>query len=148
MHNQVEAYSLTAGTITIAAGAKLRNFGTGSLTLGAGGLANSGTVDLNGGGDTACGSATEIQVLSTVNGTQRSWTGSGTFNLVDLNVKDQAGTAILTAYGSTNSGNNGANWTINGGCVGAPTAVRLIDFRAAVYREGVQVTWRTGYRGQ
>ena len=148
MHNQVEAYSLTAGTISISAGAKLRNFGTGSLTLGAGGLANSGTVDLNGGGDTSCGSATEIQILSTVNGTQRSWTGSGTFNLVDLNVKDQAGTATLTAYGSTNSGNNGANWTINGGCVGAPTAVRLRDFRAAVYREGVQVTWRTGYEAE
>jgi len=35
-----------------------------------------------------------------------------------VDVKDQAGTAAITAYSSTNTGNNGANWTFNASCSG------------------------------
>ena len=55
-------YNLTAGAITIGSNGTLRNWGTGSLTLG-GALSNSGVVDFNG-GTSSCGSATEAQIRS------------------------------------------------------------------------------------
>jgi hypothetical protein len=137
-------YNLTAGAITIGSSGTLRNWGTGSLTLG-GNLSNSGTVDCNG-GTSGCGSASELQIRSSVNGTQRSWSGSGTFNMVDVDVKDQAGTASITVYHGTNTGGNGTNWTFNSSCTGAPTAIKLISFRATSFGgEEVLLKWRTGY---
>jgi hypothetical protein len=35
-----------------------------------------------------------------------------------VDVQDQAGTAAVTAYHSTNTLNNGANWTFNASCPG------------------------------
>ena len=40
----------------------------------------------------------------------------GTFKVEDVDVMDQAGTAPITVFSGTNSGNNGANWTFNSGC--------------------------------
>ena len=141
--SQGNANNLTAGTISISSGDRLHNFGTGNLTVGAGGVSNSGTVDFNGGGDGTCGSATESQIRSTVNGTQRSWSGSGTFKMVDVNVKDQAGLALITVYHGTNSGGNNSNWTFNASCTGAPTAVTLISLTAMGVDGGVSVVWQT-----
>ena len=140
--------NLQAGSIQIGYNGNLRNWGTGSLTVG-GTVNNDGRIDFNGGNDSVCGSATKIQIRSTVDDTQRAWTssgGTGRFFMVDVDVKDQAGTAAITCYGSTdNPGNNGANWTINGGCAGAPTAVRLVSFEARGGTDGVELAWRTGY---
>ena len=143
---QDPSYNLTAGAITIEANGILRNYGTGTLTLG-GNLSNSGTVDFNGGGDGNCGSATEAQIRSTVDGTQRSWSGSGTFKLVDVDVKDQGGTANITVYHGTDSGgNDNTHWTFNSGCTGAPTAVTFISFTGTEHENGlVLLQWRTGY---
>ena len=46
-----------------------------------------------------------------------------------MDVQDQAGTASITANSSTNSGNNGANWTINSSCVVPPklTVTKVVD---------------------
>ena len=140
--SQANTYNLTAGAITIGSNGILRNWGTGSLTLG-GNLSNSGLVDFNGGGDGVCGSATEAQIRSSSNGTQRSWSGSGTFNMVDVDVKDQAGTASITVYHGTNTGNNGANWTFNATCTGAPTVVKLASFTATGIGGVVKVQWVT-----
>ena len=145
MHNQVEAYTLTAGTITIASGAKLRNFGTGCLTLGAGGLANSGTVDLNGGGDIACGSGTKIQIL--FHG-QRDPAFLDRVRVLQPGGPERQGPGrhghahrLRLHQLGEQRGQLDHQWRLRGGPHGRAPA----DFRAAVYREGVQVTWRTGY---
>ncbi len=87
----------------------------GDLTLG-GNLSNSGTINVDSGG-TGCG-VDDILIRSSVAATQRLWSGSGTFTLQDVDVQDQAGTAAITAYSSTNTGNNGTNWTFNASCSG------------------------------
>ena len=107
--SQGASYNLTAGAITIASSGTLLNKGTGDLTLG-GTLTNSGLVSL-GAGD--CGGTDDILIRSSVNGTQRSWNGTGTFRLYDVDIKDMAGSASVTAYTATNTGNNGANWTFD-----------------------------------
>jgi hypothetical protein len=110
--------NLTAAAITIGPGGVLTNNGTSYLTLG-GNLSNSGLVDFEGGG-LACGDDDAILIRSSVEGTQRHWSGSGTFNMRDVDVRDQAGDASIQVFSGTNSGNNGTNWTINSGCsVGA-----------------------------
>jgi hypothetical protein len=121
----------------------LRNQETGNLTL-SGNIDNSGKIDFNGGGDEVCGGATEIQIRSSVNGTQRAWSGSGVLEMVDVDVRDQAGSASITLYAGTNSGNNGANWTFNSDCTGAPTAVSLLSFIARNHGGEVLLHWRTG----
>jgi hypothetical protein len=106
------AGNLTAGTISIGSGGTWINESTGDLTLGAGGLANSGylKLDSNGGGG---GSADSILIRSSASPTQRAWSGTGTFIMQDLDVQDQAGTATITVYNGTNSLNNGTNWTFD-----------------------------------
>jgi hypothetical protein len=140
----MDPYGLSAGSLIVRAAGLIRNYGTGSLTL-AGPVTNDGTIELNGGGDETCGSGSRILIRSSVPGTQRSWSGSGTFWMVDVDVRDQAGTADITCYGSQSSGNNGANWTIGSSCEGAPTAVNLISFTAEDAGEGTRIEWRTGY---
>jgi hypothetical protein len=138
------SYALSAGSVNISAASLLRNYGTGALTLG-GSLTNDGVIELNGGGDESCGSGSKILIRSSVSGTQRAWSGSGTFIMIDVDVKDQAGTAAITCYGSQSSGNNGSNWDISSSCDGAPTAVRLISFSAADTEDGTRIEWQTGY---
>lgn len=107
--DQGASASLTAGPITIGNGGLLRNLGTGSLTLAAD-LTNDGSVQVSGGGP-ACGDAAKILIRSSAVGTQRNWSGSGTFSLTDVDVQDQAGNIGVTVYGGVKSGNNGSNWT-------------------------------------
>ncbi len=111
----------TSNTLTVGANGVLRNFGGGNLTLGSNVL-NSGIVNINGGG-TACGDpngADPLQIRSTVGTTVRTWSGNGTFSLVDVDVDSQtAGTppGSITAFGSSVLGPSmGAGWTLNPGC--------------------------------
>jgi hypothetical protein len=112
-------YDLRAGPITIGANGILRNFGNGNLTLG-GNLVNNGVFNFNGGG-TGCGDANAgdpLLIRSSLSGTARNWSGTGAFSLVDVDVQDQNASAVsggLTAFTSTNSGNN-ANWIFDTGC--------------------------------
>jgi NADPH-dependent 7-cyano-7-deazaguanine reductase QueF-like protein len=90
--------------LNIANGAALSNTGTGGLTLG-GGLVNEGTLTLQS-SDTANNG---IAVRSSSAGVQRTWSGAGTFNLRDVDLKDQAvdtSTYPIRTPSSTNSGNN------------------------------------------
>jgi hypothetical protein len=142
---QDPSYNLWAGGINIGVNGILKNYGTGSLTLG-GNVTNAGRVDFNGGGDATCTNSNRILIRSSVDGTQRSWSGDGVdIGMVDVDVKDQGGTAPITCYGSNSSGNNGANWTISNSCLHAPTAVNLISFAAGEDPSGVRLEWQTGF---
>jgi len=111
------ATDVFSGPLTVAASAIYQGLSTGDLTL-SGGVTNSGTITLSANGST-CGDADDILIRSSVNGTQRAWSGTGTFNLSDVDVKDQAGTAAILVRNGTNSGNNGANWIFFANCTGA-----------------------------
>jgi len=94
--------------------AKWRNRGRGDETLSCGVL-NEGTIEFNSKG-IPCGDDDEIQIRSSVPGLQRTWEGTGTFSMVDVDVQDQrvpGGVTpplqILVSSG-TNSGNN-TGWT-------------------------------------
>ncbi|HST52114.1 MAG TPA: FG-GAP-like repeat-containing protein [Pyrinomonadaceae bacterium] len=106
--DQGASFNLTVGPLTVSSLGTFKNLGTGDLTL-SGNVSNGGTIQLNGGGG-GCGDADSILIRSSVAGTQRAWTGAGTFSVFDVDVKDQAGTASVNAQSSTDSGNNGANW--------------------------------------
>lgn len=98
--------SIGSGGLSIGSAGALRGFGTGDLTL-AGNVSNSGEITLR--SNRSCGVTDQILIRSS-NTVQRNWTGSGTFILHDVNASYQTGSAAITAYSSTNAGNNGANW--------------------------------------
>ena len=110
---QSSTYAVATGAVTIGASGKWVNNGTGAVTLG-GALANSGLVDFR--TANSCGSTDSIALHSSVNGTQRAWSGAGTFVMRDIEVKDQGGSATITAYSSTSTSGNGGNWTFNATC--------------------------------
>src|SRR2546423_869821 len=114
--DQGPSFSLfTTGTatnvISVTAGATWRNIGTGDLILSSG-VSNTGTISFNGGG-TSCGDTDTIVIRSSVNGTQRTWSGTGTFSMIDVDVKDQKVPAIpppafiLVNSGTDSTNNNG-----------------------------------------
>ena len=117
--DQGASSNLTTNTVTVSSGATLQNLGTGDLTL-SGGVANAGTINYNANGNT-CGDNDDILIRSSSSPTQQLWTGLGTFSMTDVDVKDQAGTALIAVTSGTNSGNNGVNWTFVGACPGAQT---------------------------
>ncbi|MFH1022275.1 MAG: LamG-like jellyroll fold domain-containing protein [Planctomycetota bacterium] len=109
--------NLSFGKLDVIAGGVYQNNSTGDITVGTGNVANAGAITLNsrGGG---CGTD-DILIRSSLTGTQRAWTGAGTFTVRDVDVKDQAGAAAITAYSSTSTANNGANWTFDPSCPAA-----------------------------
>lgn len=116
--DQGATFNLTSGAVTVSSGATLRNLGTGDLTL-SGGVSNAGTITFDGGGG-GCGVGGDpILIRSSSSGTQRAWSGTGTFSMSDVDVQDQAGTAIITVFSGTNSGNNGSNWVFINACGGS-----------------------------
>lgn len=61
--------------------------------------------------NTSVGVSAALAITSSSPGTARTWSGSGTYVLNDLNVTDQSGS--LTAY---NSNSDGSGWTFTSGC--------------------------------
>lgn len=113
--DQGAAANLSAGAVSVSAGAAWHNFGTGDVNLG-GGVSNAGTIsfDANGAG---CGSD-DILIRSIGGAVQRAWSGTGTFSMSDVDVKNQGGTAIITVNSGTNSGGNALNWIFVPTCAG------------------------------
>lgn len=106
------AYNIRAeggSAVEVTSLGKWTNLSTGGLTLG-GEFANAGIATFQGNGQT-CGDADSI-LISSIGSTLMSWTGLGTFNINDVNVSWQGGTATITAYSSTDGGDNGSNWNI------------------------------------
>lgn len=124
---------LRSGNLTVGVNGRLVNYSSTTITLG-GNVSNSGRIDLQGGG-ADCPGSDLILIRSTVNGTRRQWNGSGAFRIVDADIQDMAGTAAITAYSSTNSGNTGANWTFNSGC---PAALSISPETVSLYRNQTQ----------
>jgi hypothetical protein len=124
---------LRSGNLTIGTNGRLVNDSSATITLG-GNISNSGRIDLQGGG-ADCPGGDLILIRSTVAGTQRQWNGSGAFRIVDADIQDMAGSAAITAYSSTNSGNVGANWSFNAGC---PAAVSISPAAVSLYRNQTQ----------
>lgn len=104
-------YALSTTALTVGASGVLKMVGTGDLTL-AGNVANDGQIIIE--SNQTCGGTDDIQILSSVAGTQRAWSGAGTVTIYDATVKDQGGSAAITAYSSTSVSGNGANWTFSG----------------------------------
>jgi hypothetical protein len=111
--SQGATYSLTTGGIlSVGSGGAFSNIGTGDLVLG-GNVSNAGTMILNSNNSAQCtDSANDIAITSTVGGTQRTWSGVGTFTLYNLAVTDMTDSSI-TAYNSTLTN---TTWTVGGGC--------------------------------
>ncbi len=169
--NQGATFNLTVtGATTINSGGTLNilngqtgNFTGGAVTVNSGGgwevfggtggdpvvitltstVTNTGLIHFD---STVIGCGTDdIQIRSSVGGTQRTWSGAGSFVMQDVNVQDQnkSGTAI-TANSSTNNGNN-TNWTFTVTC-NVVTEVTLASFAALGNdRQGVYLQWQTGY---
>ncbi|HEV7892871.1 MAG TPA: FG-GAP-like repeat-containing protein [Pyrinomonadaceae bacterium] len=109
--------TLTVGKLTVNSGGLFKNLGSGDLVL-KGDVSNAGTIQLNGAG-AACGDADTLAIRASAVGAQRAWSGSGSFQLTDVDVQSQAGSAPITVLSGTNSGNVGANWTF-ANCGGVP----------------------------
>lgn len=105
--------NLTSGAVTVHSSGVWQNIGTGSVTL-SGNVTNSGVITLNSGNGAFCvDGANSILIRSSVNNTLRTWSGTGTFNLHNLDVDDMT-TSSITAYNSAFSGDT--TWTA-GTCV-------------------------------
>ena len=94
----------TSNTLTIGANGVLRAFGTGNLILG-GNLSNSGLINLNGGG-TGCNdpNVADPLLIQSSDTTSRTWSGSGTFSLVDVDIDRQTVGSppnSITAFGTS-----------------------------------------------
>ena len=99
------------------------NVSTGDIYLG-GPVSNYGAVYLQG-TTTACGEADAILLRSTA-AAQRAWNGpSNNYFVNDVDVQYMAGDIGITAYSSTNSGNNGANWNFISSCLNSSPQVDL-----------------------
>ncbi len=115
--------ALSTTALTVGSAGVLKMTGTGDLTL-AGNVSNSGQIVVQ--SNQTCGGTDDIQILSSSNGVQRSWSGTGTYTIYDATVKDQGGSAAITAYSSTSVSGNGVNWTFSGAaCPDIPPAMSI-----------------------
>ncbi|MBF0244913.1 MAG: hypothetical protein HQL31_06530, partial [Planctomycetes bacterium] len=111
------AGNLSFDKLSLASGGYFQNNSSGAINVGSGGVVNDGTFCVNGGGSD-CGVGADVMVRSSSTGVQRAWSGSGSFRMMDVDVKDQGGSAEIECFHSRNSGGNGSNWTIHNGCTG------------------------------
>ncbi len=128
------------GTLTVASGATLSNYPTtasSTLLLGSS-LTNNGVMFFDGPG-VGCGTPLpDLAVIkSTVNGTTSTWSGSGTFLMRYVDVRDQDATAVAGGITDENGYNrsNNFNWTF-------PTGPRaqLIQPVVTSYTAGTSLT--------
>ncbi|HEY5838171.1 MAG TPA: cadherin-like domain-containing protein, partial [Pyrinomonadaceae bacterium] len=119
--------SLTgAGDVaTITLNGTWQNFGTGDITLN-GDVSNNGSLEIDANAR-PCGQSDDILIRSSASGTQRTWKGTGTFSMTDVDVQDQkvpGGStlplAILVASGTDHPATN-IGWRFNDSCTGPYT---------------------------
>jgi len=129
----------TVGPLSIGPNGKLVSDSATTITLG-NNLVNNGVIDLQGGG-AGCPETDTILIRST-NSTQRSWTGSGRYRLVDVDVQNMIGSGQKIVFSGTNSGGNNASWDFSNGN-NCPTALSLTPSNAAV-QTGTQRQFTAG----
>jgi len=111
----------TGDVATVTSNGTWQNFGTGDITLN-GDVINNGFLEINANGK-PCGQSDDILIRS-AGGTQRTWKGTGTFSMTDVDVQDQKvpGGAtlplkILVASGTDHPGTN-IGWSFADSCTG------------------------------
>jgi len=118
--------NLTSGAITVNSGGIFDYVGTGTITL-TGSVANAGTLQLWGGSyqtspaaRPTCNTSTASSFVTLTAGGTRTWSGAGTFVLVNISAYYQAGTPTATCYGckanASTSHNTGIWPTSNTAC--------------------------------
>ncbi|PYS23626.1 MAG: hypothetical protein DMF72_08740 [Acidobacteria bacterium] len=140
--DQGASFNVSSGALTVGANGTWTNLGTGDLTL-SGDVSNAGTINFNANG-TPCGDTPnndDILIRSSDSGnptpTRRTWSGTGTFSMTDVDVKDQKMPGGLTppifilVNSGADSGNNtgwqfvnqctSGTYTWIGGTLGAAT---------------------------
>ncbi len=108
--------------VSVIAGAEWSAIGTGDLTLG-GTFINAGTVEFDTNNQDCTNVSDDIQILSTSGGSQRAWSGGGTFTMYNLYVQDQGGS--VTCYSCTNVSNN--SWTFSDCAVNNPPTIGEVN---------------------
>ena len=98
-----------SGGVNVVSGGVWRNISTGDVSIGAGGVVNNGVINFDA-VNVGVGDLDSIQINSTVNGVQRSWSGGGSFIMRDVDVTDQGGSTNIVVYSGTDSGSNNSNW--------------------------------------
>jgi CSLREA domain-containing protein len=122
-------FTLITNTVTVASGATWQNLGKGDVKL-AGNVANSGSIIFNANGN-GCPDADDILIRSSdisgvVGTTQRTWSGTGTFSMTDVDVDYQKVPGGLTlplqiiANDSTD-GTHNSGWIFTNTCNGPYT---------------------------
>ncbi|MDQ4121319.1 MAG: carboxypeptidase regulatory-like domain-containing protein [Acidobacteriota bacterium] len=129
--------NLTTGALSVGANGKLVNESATTITLG-GNVSNSGVVDLQGGG-AACPETDSILIRSS-DTTQRTWTGSGRYRLVDVDVQRMGGAGTKTVFSGTNSGNNNTSWVFDSNC---PTTLSITPSNVGL-QTGASQTFTAG----
>jgi len=105
---------VSLGSLTVNPGGQFNSSEGETIILG-GDVVNNGLINLHAG--SVCSPAGPFVVIqSSVSGTQRNWSGSGVFRLLNAGVRDMAGSALIKVHGGINVANNGSNWTFNGVC--------------------------------
>lgn len=142
--DQASSLNMTSGAVTVASSGVWSNIGTGAVTL-SGTVTNSGTITLNSNNGAQCvDGANSILVRSSVNNTTRAWssgsTGTGTFNMYNLDVDDMTGAGV-TVYTSTLSGDT--TWTV-GSCANFSVAGTANGNNAAT----VKIAYNNSVQGQ
>ncbi|NTV30967.1 hypothetical protein HGA91_03260 [candidate division WWE3 bacterium] len=113
--NQFDS-SINSGSYTITTTGVWKNSSTGDMTVGSSGVTNSGAMLF--GTMSGCGGSDAIAITSTTNGSARTWSGNGSFEIFDVSVRDQNGK--VTAYSSTSVSNT--NWKFVSSCITDGTA--------------------------
>jgi hypothetical protein len=105
----------TSALLGLGSAGKLVSDSSTTITLG-GDITNLGLIDLNGSG-AACPGDDTILIRSTTTA-RRRW--EGRLRLIDVDVQNMSSTGTVTAYSSTDSGNN-TGWIIDPACTPAVT---------------------------
>jgi len=109
-------------SVSIATNGIWRDISTGDIVLG-GSLINNGTLTFK--ANNTCGGTDDIAITA-VSGTP-SWSGSGSFELRDVNMSNQNAAVPITLFSSTNTTGNTGSWTFNSGCVGGSLVTDIVD---------------------
>ena len=133
-----------SGAISVDSTSTFTYVGTGTLTTRSGGVSNAGVFEVYGSAATNPPACTSPLATITSTATSIPWTGAGQFKMVDLSVKNQAGTPTINCLNCTNVSGNGSNWHFTSSCAGV-TLVTFNSLTATPCDGGVLVEWRTGY---
>jgi hypothetical protein len=112
------AGNVSSGTYTIGKTGFWNNTSTGDISVGSGGVVNNGLITFDG-TSAGCGDADAIVVTSSSGGTQRAWSGTGSFRIFDTSFQDQGGSTYVPVYSGTNVSGNGSNFSFTTACPAA-----------------------------